>query len=223
MRTNCSCIGDVSVQGDPKAALERFCESEGIDLLVIGTRAGGKLRKTLTWVLGIAPPPLWAGYLCHVLLPPCPCCVRHREALWQATACCFMGRLGKACSMSWGASQIVCSLLAKRLGALWCLHPYLVRAAGRAALLPRKSAPCHASLPPACAHLLQRRQCVGSPHRPCTLPLPRHPLQEHGDSRRAVLVWRGGGRGPTGRVATLGLHQPRLLGSWVRGFGWGCL
>lgn len=37
-----------AAQGDPRSALERFCESEGIDLLIIGTRAGSKLKKTLT-------------------------------------------------------------------------------------------------------------------------------------------------------------------------------
>lgn len=34
-------------QGDPKSALAAFCESEEIELLIIGSRSGGKIRKRL--------------------------------------------------------------------------------------------------------------------------------------------------------------------------------
>jgi hypothetical protein len=34
-------------QGDPRSALTSFCESEDIELLVISTRSGGKIRKKL--------------------------------------------------------------------------------------------------------------------------------------------------------------------------------
>jgi nucleotide-binding universal stress UspA family protein len=34
-------------QGDVKSALTAFCSSEDIELLVIGTRSGGKIKKRL--------------------------------------------------------------------------------------------------------------------------------------------------------------------------------
>lgn len=46
-------LPDPCVQGDPKNALMSFCESEDIELLVMGTRSGGKIRKKLRW--GIVP------------------------------------------------------------------------------------------------------------------------------------------------------------------------
>lgn len=39
-------------QGDAKNALQSFCESEDIELLVMGTRSGGKIRKKLRWAGG---------------------------------------------------------------------------------------------------------------------------------------------------------------------------
>lgn len=38
----------VTLQGDPKSALAAFCESEEIELLIIGSRSGGKIRKRLS-------------------------------------------------------------------------------------------------------------------------------------------------------------------------------
>ena len=38
------------LQGDPKSAITAFCESEQIELLIMGTRSGGMIRKKLRWV-----------------------------------------------------------------------------------------------------------------------------------------------------------------------------
>ena len=54
-------------QGDAKNALQSFCESEDIELLVMGTRSGGKIRKKLRWAGGRAesrePTCLWSQAL----------------------------------------------------------------------------------------------------------------------------------------------------------------
>ncbi|KAG7673235.1 hypothetical protein Ndes2437B_g01362 [Nannochloris sp. 'desiccata'] len=56
----------VVLRGDPRTALTTFCESEGIELLVISTRIAGFIRKTLTG--GSV-----SGYL--IDKAPCPCLV----------------------------------------------------------------------------------------------------------------------------------------------------
>ncbi|KAL4451801.1 hypothetical protein ABPG75_007463 [Micractinium tetrahymenae] len=38
----------VTLQGDAKSAISSFCESEEIELLIIGSRSGGKIRKRLS-------------------------------------------------------------------------------------------------------------------------------------------------------------------------------
>jgi nucleotide-binding universal stress UspA family protein len=38
----------VVLRGDPRASLAAFCEAEHMDVLVISTRAGGRIRKTLS-------------------------------------------------------------------------------------------------------------------------------------------------------------------------------
>ncbi len=56
----------VVLRGDPRTALTSFCESEGIELLVISTRIASFIRKTLTG--GSV-----SGYL--IDKAPCPCLV----------------------------------------------------------------------------------------------------------------------------------------------------
>jgi len=60
------------VQGDPRTAVTAFCESEGIELLVLSTRTGGRIRKTLGG--GSV-----SGYL--IDHAPCPCLVIPYKAL----------------------------------------------------------------------------------------------------------------------------------------------
>lgn len=60
------------VQGDPRTALTSFCETEGIELLVISSRSAGRLRKTFSG--GSV-----SGYL--IDKAPCPCLVAPLKAL----------------------------------------------------------------------------------------------------------------------------------------------
>lgn len=62
----------VVLRGDPRTALTTFCESEGIELLVISTRIAGFIRKTLTG--GSV-----SGYL--IDKAPCPCLVAPLKSL----------------------------------------------------------------------------------------------------------------------------------------------
>jgi nucleotide-binding universal stress UspA family protein len=56
----------VALQGDAKNALQSFCESEDIELLVMGTRSGGKIRKKLSG----------GGVSSHLIdNAPCPCLI----------------------------------------------------------------------------------------------------------------------------------------------------
>lgn len=56
----------VTLQGDPKSSITTFCESEGIELLIIGSRSGGKIRKRLSG----------GGVSSHLIdNAPCPCLV----------------------------------------------------------------------------------------------------------------------------------------------------
>lgn len=49
-------------QGDPKAAIPAWCEAEGIELVLLGTRSGGNLRKKLS-----------GGSVSGHLIDHCPC------------------------------------------------------------------------------------------------------------------------------------------------------
>lgn len=57
---------DVGLKGDPKQSVTEFCESEGIDLLIISSRSAGRLRKTMS-----------GGSVSSHLInkAPCPCLV----------------------------------------------------------------------------------------------------------------------------------------------------
>ncbi|KAL4419509.1 hypothetical protein ABPG77_002295 [Micractinium sp. CCAP 211/92] len=56
----------VTLQGDPKSAIAAFCEREEIELLIIGSRSGGKIRKRLSG----------GGVSSHLIdNAPCPCLV----------------------------------------------------------------------------------------------------------------------------------------------------
>lgn len=57
---------NVALRGDPRSALASFCESEGIELLVISSRSASRLRKTVSG--GSV-----SGYL--IDKAPCPCMV----------------------------------------------------------------------------------------------------------------------------------------------------
>jgi hypothetical protein len=66
----------VVLRGDIKQVVPSFCESEGIDLLVIGSRSGGRLRKTLA-----------GGSVSNSLIShaPCPCVVVPYRAMGLAS------------------------------------------------------------------------------------------------------------------------------------------
>ena len=66
----------VVLRGDPRTALTSFCESEGIELLVISTRIASFIRKTLSG--GSV-----SGYL--IDKAPCPCLVAPLKALHVGT------------------------------------------------------------------------------------------------------------------------------------------
>jgi nucleotide-binding universal stress UspA family protein len=66
----------VVLRGDPRTALTTFCESEGIELLVISTRIASFIRKTLTG--GSV-----SGYL--IDKAPCPCLVAPLKSLNVST------------------------------------------------------------------------------------------------------------------------------------------
>ena len=63
---------DVVLRGDPRSTLATFCESERIDLLIISTRTGGRLYKTLS-----------GGSVSAFLIDkaPCPCFVAPYKSL----------------------------------------------------------------------------------------------------------------------------------------------
>jgi nucleotide-binding universal stress UspA family protein len=68
---------DVTLKGDPRAAVASFCEAEDIELLIISTRTGSRLRKTLT-----------GGSISGALIDraPCPCFVVPFRALGLSPA-----------------------------------------------------------------------------------------------------------------------------------------
>jgi nucleotide-binding universal stress UspA family protein len=68
---------NVTLKGDPRAAVASFCESADIELLIISTRTGSRLRKTLT-----------GGSISGALIDraPCPCFVVPFRALGLSPA-----------------------------------------------------------------------------------------------------------------------------------------